>query len=403
MKRAIDSHLELYHYYCESQYSSQNAWNVNFNNANVNNNTKSNSNVARDYHCNIDIETLLEDILLAYYVCRKNKRTSYSGVMFESKAIPQLVKLAYDLKNGTYSISESICFIVERPTKREVFAAQFIDRVVHHYIALRLEPIFERILPDVSMANRKRKGTKGAIDLLSEYVNKGKEKWIYKFDLKGYFMSIDKRLLWNKVDGIINTYYNKYDKDLLLHLVYLTIMHSPQLNCVRVCDISKWDGLDKNKSLFSQDAYHGLPIGNLPSQMFANIYMMDFIAYLRSLGLTNVVHYVDDLTIVADKKDILNAIPLIRAWLKENLGLTLHPRKCYIQHTSKGVAFLGAIVKPHRTYIGKRTMKNAMKAKTKESVNSYLGLMIHHFSYKIRQKIKELHPKMKFSKNLNKV
>ena len=145
-----------------------------------------------------------------------------------------------------------------------------------------------------------------------------------------------------------------------------------------------------------------MPIGNLPSQMFAN-YLLNLVdwAIETDCGIQYHGRYVDDIYLVAEtKKQILNAIPIIRARL-ESLGLKLSPKKFYMQHYSKGIDFTGAIIKPGRVYPLNRTVTSFRhsiyrlnQCKTKSqiikalySVNSYLGLMRQYDSYAIRYNV----------------
>ena len=353
-------------------------------------------------------------MLAAYYECRRKKRSSKSEIKYEIEGVRNTLFLALDVFTYMYEISPSQCFIIYEPTIREVFCSAFDTRVCHTWIAMRIERLFDRILPDCVFANRKGKGTSGAINRVYEYVNSCNG-WIYKFDKRGFFMSIDIRILWNKLKPILDSY-TGFDKDYLIWLTRLCVMSRPQHNCIRISNIKEWDRLPKEKSLFGQDDYHGLPIGDLLSQMCAGLYISPFVRYLQSLGFTMIANYVDDTIIVHhDKRFILDNIPNMRRFLWENLGLTLHHRKSYIQHTSKGVTFLGAIIKPHRMYCGHRTIANAFSKRLPKSledlrstVNSYLGYFGQFRTYGLRKAFADkvfakLGSKIYFGKSYNKM
>lgn len=398
MIREFYSHLELCHYeFIKAQYSSAtNAWNVNFNNSNVNNNTRTNGNSVRAFSdCQLfndeDFLDFYVSMLVAYYECRRKKRSSRSEIEYEMEGVQNTLFLAIDIYTRSYKVSPSYCFIIYIPTIREVFCASFDARICHTWIAMRLERLFGKVLPDCVCSNRKGKGTSGAVKLASEYVN-GCRGWIWKFDIRGFFMSIDIRILWRMLESILDSYTGR-DKDILKWLTYICVMNRPQQNCVRICNEKEWERLPRQKSLFGQDEWHGLPIGDLLSQMCAGLYITPFIHYLQSLGLTMVANYVDDSVVVHESKDfILECIPKARRFLEEELGLTLHPYKCYIQHTSKGLTFLGAIIKPHRMYCGERTVRNAFEkplpgslTAARSTVNSYLGYFRQFRTYGIRK------------------
>jgi hypothetical protein len=167
--------------------------------------------------------------------------------------------------------------------------------------------------------------------------------------------------------------------------------------------------LPKNKSLFFTNPWCWLPIWNLTSQLFSNIYLNGFDNFIKNeLNCKYYCRYVDDFSIVHSDKDYLKWLILkINNYLKENLKLTLHPKKIYLQHYTKWVMFLGAFIKPYRNYIRKRTIwyfykkiqslnldfKNSnykLNHITKQSflstINSYLGMMKQYKTYKLRKK-----------------
>lgn len=406
--------LELYHQRPSKQYSAYNAWNLD-NNGNLNNNNKYNdltvvplaelSEKAEEVKGGYIVP--LADLYDAFYVCRKNKRSTLSEMNFELRMEENVIRLWKEINDRSYKIGKSISFIVEQPVKREVFAANFRDRVVHDWICLRLIPLFEEYLPECMTSNRKNKGNLYAMNLVEELMRQKSEDytldcWIWKFDLQGFFMSIDKTLLNNKLQAFIDERYKGEDIEVLKWLTEKVIKNCPQNNCFRKSPISAWEGLKANKSLFAQDSNHGMPIGNLPSQLFANFLLSDMVYYLKERGL-DCVQYVDDVVVVhKDKEEILQVIPAFRQWLKENLNITLHPRKCYIQHYAKGVSFVGGIIKPHRRYLSRRCRRKALAKihwiskgnlsleKVRESANSYLGITQHFTAYKLRKEIAEM-------------
>ena len=171
-----------------------------------------------------------------------------------------------------------------------------------------------------------------------------------------------------------------------------------------------WQGLPRSKSLFYAKPGHGLPIGNLTSQLFGNVYLNDFDHFVKCwLGCRYYGRYVDDMVFIhRDKMFLKSIIPKIRNYLKRELKLELHEKKIYFQHSSKGVKFLGAVIKPHRIYIANRSKGNfyariwewneLLKAggnKTDKEqaekiiavANSYLGLMKHYRTAKLRRKM----------------
>lgn len=392
-----------------------NSWNVN-SEGNVNNNNRYNSNwvVPLIELKNINMRSYnvpLSDIFDAIDDCMKKKRGSPPAILFDMNCEKEAISLWKEINARTYTIGVSYASIVYYPVIREIFAARFRDRVIHHYIAMRIEPLFEDYLYPCMMSNRKNKGTSAAVNDVAKNIyecSEGytKDCWIWKFDLQGFFMSIDKRILAKKLITFIDERYYKPDKEVLMWLIEKVVMHCPQKNCIRVSPIHAWDRLPKNKSLFCQDDFHGLAIGNLTSQMFANFLLKEVIDYCIKLGLRMPTEFVDDFTLVERDKDFLKSrIPALRKYLKDELGITMHPKKStYMQYYTKGVPFVGAIIKPHRIYLSKRARRKAGQKfhyfiqngtnelfrdkyaiKFAATINSYYGLAKHYSTRKFKE------------------
>ena len=355
----------------------------------------------------------LEEMFAAYYDCRRNKRKTFNALEFEGDFEHRLIELWRQINNRTYYPGKSIAFIVNKPVKREIFAADFRDRIVHHLVINKLMPLFEALFIRDSYSCRAGKGTMYGVRRIEEFVrecsgNYQKDCYILKMDIQSFFMSINKDILYKRLEKFIRRYYHAVDKEVILGLVKIIVYHCPQQNCNIKGKRSNWDGLPASKSLFKADNLHGLPIGNLSSQVFANFYMDAFDKYVKNeLKVKYYGRYVDDFVIVhPDKQFLIKIQDKLRRFIAEKLGLRLHPRKVYLQHFSKGVKFIGAVVKPGRVYIANRTKgnlyrkietfnavaaKNAAYAEQAEhfvsSINSYLGFMLHYSTYKIRRKM----------------
>lgn len=357
-----------------------------------------------------------EELFEAYLDCLKRKKTTTNGCKFMMNAASNLYQLWKDLNCGKYEIGRSITFTVDKPVKREIFAADFRDRVVHHLVINRIGDLLENEFIEDSYSCRVGKGTEYGIQRCYRAVkecseNYTKDVWIFKGDLKSFFMTINKDILFNALAEMIvkSKKFNAIDEQYTIGLVRQIIYNEPQKNCIRKQPKRAWKGLPREKSLFNCDEKHGLPIGNLTSQLFANFYLSYFDHWMKNvMGFEYYGRYVDDFYIVCeDRGKILDAVEPIREKLKER-EVTLHPKKIYFQHFSKGVPFIGAIIKPNRLYILKRTLGNAWDAfqnidKILEEnegdmdaieycvsvVNAYLGFMSHRKSYKKRKKMLE--------------
>ena len=361
----------------------------------------------------IDRDKITLDLFQAYFDARKNKRNTINALAFEKHLEANLFALANEIIERKYTPKPSICFIVDKPVKREIFAADFRDRVIHHFIYNYISPVFEKSFINDSYSCRKGKGTHYGIKRIDHFIrscshNYSKNCYILKLDIKGYFMAMHKSLLFDKVktELILNKNKVDFNLELVLYLIEKTIFNDPKVNCIIKGKKADWEGLPQTKSLFHAQPNCGLPIGNLTSQLFGNIYMNEFDHWVkRELGIKYYGRYVDDFILIHHSKEYLQSIlPKLADFLLSTLKLTLHPDKIYLQHYSKGVKFLGTVILPNRIYIANRTKGNFYSAiekhnkivrdhkPTKEellnfqsSINSYLGIMQHYKTYKLRK------------------
>jgi len=221
-------------------------------------------------------------------------------------------------------------------------------------------------------------------------------------------MSINRNLLLEKVK---RTLYSKrhqinFDLSLILDLIHKTIFNDSTKGCIIKGKKNNWDDLPKDKSLFTTKSGCGLPIGNLTSQLFGNVFLNDLDHFVkRDLKIKYYGRYVDDFVLIHRSKNHLKLlIKTLSDFLLSTFNLILHPNKIYLQHISKGVKYLGAGIKPHRIYITDRTKGNFFEAiqnhnaiirdhkpnreeqeKFRSVMNSYLGIMSHYKTYKMRK------------------
>lgn len=363
--------------------------------------------------------SLMEDLFTAYYLCRKNKRNKEECLAFDLDYEVHLLKLGVELMNGTYKVDPLTVFIVEKPVKREIFTASFRDRIIHHFIVMKLEPLLEKEFIYDTYSCRKGKGTHFGINRLDRFLRRAsnnyqKDCYVLKLDIKGYFMSINKIILINKLEQFLQNNYKEADLEQLLWLCRIVILSDATCNCTRVSPIIKWEGLPQSKSLFYASPNCGLPIGNYTNQVFANFYLNQFDHYLKSeLGFKYYGRYVDDFVLVSTDKEYLKAcIPKIRMYLKTNLELELHPNKIYFQNIKHGIEFLGCFFKPWCRYITPRIKTNFYmliekvkvivdkepvtkkdKEKIRQLINSYFGVLSHAHTLRLKKKaIEKLGP-----------
>lgn len=341
---------------------------------------------------------------LAYEDCKKHKRNTQSCAEFEFNEAQYTSDLWKDLNYKTYEIGYSTAFAVTRPKLREVFAADFRDRIVHHLIIMKTLPLFESNFITDTYNCRINKGTLYGIKRISEKIQQKDNCWILKLDLQGFFMSIDKQLLRNRLKKFFFANYKGEDINEIWWLIEINIMHNPERKCIIKGDKRLLDALPPEKSLLKGDGTKGLAIGNLTSQIFANFYLCLLDEYLSTIPNIEYGRYVDDFILIGNKEKLLTILQTLQSWLWKALKVKLHPNKIYLQHHTKGVAFVGAVIKPNRTYINNRTVGNCItlikqyNKLTDEEIendierfaqryNAYLGFMIHHKSYAIRYKL----------------
>lgn len=315
------------------------------------------------------------DLFQAYFDARKHKRKTSSAIKFEMNYEKEVIRLYKEIVSRKYEISPSICFISFYPVKREIFAGDFRDRVVHHLIFNYLNPFCERIFVNDSFSCRRGKGTSYGGKRAEHFIrscsgNYHKNCFVLKLDISGYFMSIDKNILFRKIKKTLKQFEKeiKFDKELMIWLIEKVIFNDPTNKCIVKGKRADWVGLAKSKSLFFAGKNRGLPIGNLTSQLFANLYLNDFDHLMKySLDCKYYCRYVDDILIVhQDKRFLKSLFPVIDEYLRKRLGLSLHPKKIYLQHFSKGFLFLGRIILPYRNYL-----KNRTKGKIYERINEW--------------------------------
>lgn len=365
----------------------------------------------------IECDPLLMDLFTAYYDARKNKRNTQNQLRFEVNLEQNIFTLYRAIKDRSYKPKGSIAFVVHKPVTREVFAAAFADRVIHHLFYNYVNPIFERTFIYDSYSCRKGKGTSFGIKRLEYSIrscsaNYTRDCYVMKLDIRGFFMHINRNILFQKVKETLLRYSSrrdadgtlwkdKLDYDLILYLARVIIFDDPTDHYIMKGRASDWDKIPYGKSLFDMPAECGLPIGNLTSQLFSNIYLNDFDHYVkRHLKARYYGRYVDDFYLVDQCKEVLtNYRKDITTYLKDNLGLEVHPMKIYLQKYDKGVLFVGGFVKPYRTYVNNRVKYNFSKRmyalkkngitaeKLEMTINSYLGTMRSFRSFNVRRKI----------------
>jgi len=302
-----------------------------------------------------------QNIYSAYMACRKNKRNTINQLEFEVNLLDNLWSLQNELESKKYKIGKSLCFLTSSPKLREIFASDFRDRVVHHILVKELEPFYEKRFIDDVYNNRKNKGIHKAIKKAQKYMNATHKGYYLQLDIKGFFYHLDKNILFMKIFNNIQgtVVLASSSKKEILWLANKIIYHDPTRNYLFKGDKSKLALLPNHKTLFKIPKSKGLPIGNLTSQFFANVYMNDFDNFVkRGLKVKHYIRYVDDFVLFHTSKERLQELYIeIKNYLQNNLKLELRADTKLKKH-SDGLDFLGYIIRENYILTRQRVVKN---------------------------------------------
>lgn len=358
----------------------------------------------------------LPKLYQAYISCRKRKRKTINALKFELNLESNLLYLKKELESRTYQPKRSICFVVTYPKTREIFAADFSDRIVHHLLVAEIEPYFEKTFIYNSFACRKEKGAHKALKKLRQSLNKitnnqTKNAFYAQLDILSFFTSIDKNVLYETIESkIIKLKRHQAWKEEIFYLLKTIIFYDPTKNFVVKGRRALFEKLPPQKSLFGVPSDKGLPIGNLTSQFFANVYLDSLDQFVkRELKIKFYFRYVDDLVLLScDLSELRKWRNKIDCYLKVKLKLHLHPDKDAYGSVYQGIDFVGYIIKPDYILSRKRVVNN-LKTKlyffdqvsrppTKDEIkqavamiNSYFGHFRYCNGYNLRKNIYENH------------
>ncbi|MDO5556388.1 MAG: RNA-directed DNA polymerase [Clostridia bacterium] len=331
-----------------------------------------------------------EELYEAYNLCLKNKKRkmgTYNFVNFD--LCKNLFELLEELNNHTYIPQSSNCYVITDPALREIYAAQFRDRIVQHFYMKEIENILEEKFVIGCSSCIKERGTDYALKLLRNYLeeisNKGKQDCFFlKIDLSGYFMSIDRKQISDKFEKIIREDYKGKHKELLLYLTPVIFENNPARNCKYKCDEKLRMKVPERRKMDSESDY-GMAIGNLTAQAASNLNLNDFDNYVvNNLKLDKYIRYVDDIVIISENKNqLINVLPSICKML-ENTHQSISKKKTKIDTAYYGVPFLGKISYPYgyqkpskqviiRTYKKSEEIKYDSNESLLAKVNSQIG------------------------------
>ena len=273
------------------------------------------------------------NLYAAYLKARRQKKYRGEVLRFSYCLEDELIALQNELQRKTYKVGEYRQRVIYEPKKRRIVALPFRDRVVQHALNNIIEQVFNRRMIDDSYACREGKGTHAAARRLSYFMGKANTSLFLKMDIKSFFASINIDILKNIVRRNIN------NQD-ILWLIDTILDSSP---------------------------VPGMPIGNLMSQLFANVYLHELDHYCKNvLGIKYYIRYMDDIIIIADNKSYLKAVLLnIENFLTEKLALELN-HKTTLGICKDGIEFVG-----YRVWRNLRLIKKQSLARMKKKVRAW--------------------------------
>ncbi len=305
----------------------------------------------------------IEDLFNAWKVFRKGKRSKTDVARFELNLEENIFRLHDDIVSGKWKPEPYLEFYVQDPKLRKIHKASVRDRVLYQAIYQKLYPIFDPVFIHDSYSSRDFKGTHKGVERFDEFARKATKNYrnrafVLKCDIRKFFDSIDHQILLDLTKRRCN------EGELFSFLVQIikSFEHSPG---------------------------KGLPLGNVTSQICANIYMNELDQFVKhELREKYYIRYCDDFLIINhDENRLKENITKISLFLKTQLYLDLHPKKISIRKISQGIDFLGYVSLPHYQVLRTRTKRRMFRRISKENLSSYLGMLSHCKSFKLKNTI----------------
>ncbi len=292
---------------------------------------------------------------LAYKKARKGKRNKKSVQDFEFDLERNLLELKHELETGTYRPRPLKQFVIRDPKTRLISASDFRDRVVYHALCNIIQPIFEKTFIYDSHANQ---------------INKGSSKAVERFDIFKRKVSENGRLVNKPLDNnMVVGYVLKAD---IKHF-FDTVDHQVLMVCIKkkIKDGKVLELIQKILDNHTTQTGKGMPIGNLTSQFFANLYLNELDYFVKhELKVKFYIRYVDDFVLLDKSKEKLEKVKTQINEFLNTINLKLHPEKSQIYPLHKGVKFLGFRMFYHYKLLNKRNVRK-MKYRLKEFEKLY--------------------------------
>jgi RNA-directed DNA polymerase len=305
-------------------------------------------------------------LFYAWELFRKGKRRRKDVMTFERHLEDNLFALQEELLAETYRHSPYEPFTIHDPKQRTIHKATVKDRVIHQAIINVIESLFEPRFIFDSYSCRVNKGTHAAVKRLRTFLRRASENntctvYALKCDIRKFFASVDHTVL----------------KELLKKQI-----DSPGM--IRILE----DVIDSFQVAFGM----GIPLGNLTSQLFANVYLHELDWFIKQkLSIKYYLRYCDDFVLLADSSKLCEElVGRIDTFLQEQLHMQLHSNKVHTRTWNQGVDFLGYVSLPHVTILRPSTQRRVLRNATVDDASSYLGLCKHADAYLIEKMIRNI-------------
>ncbi len=282
--------------------------------------------------------TSLTNLFGYWREAKRNKSNSLRVQRFGDDPLRYLATIQHALRNRTYTFGPYKTFTVREKKFRQVVDAPMKDRVVHWMLYQYMLPIWQPRFIEDTYGNLPGRGTHAAVRRLAEFTRGTRATWALQLDISKYFYSVNHSLLKARILRYIG------DQDIRSLLVRL--VDSFQTD-------GQYDHLFGADTMYRRTSAKGMPIGNLSSQLFANIFLNDFDRWVKQgLGVKMYIRYVDDIVVLAETRDELLAISAAIVAKLAVDGLTIHPKKVRLALVTEGIPFLGYIVWPGHVSVG---------------------------------------------------
>ncbi len=304
----------------------------------------------------------LENLFDAWTEFKRDKNNKKDVAEFEIGLEDYVFKLHDDLKNQAYKHGAYVSFFIHDPKRRHIHKASVRDRLLHHAVHRIIEPIWNKTFIFDSWSSRKNKGTHAAVKRLQKFGlelsrNHTLTLWVLKLDIRNFFDSVNHKILMDIL--------KQCAPDNRLLALFREIIES-----------------------FSP----GLPLGNLTSQLFANVYMNRLDQFVKhELKIVGYVRYADDFVLLhPDRELLIECLDKITSFLQDQLHLDVHPKKIVLKRYAGGIDYLGYVCFPHYRVLRTKTKRRMFKRVNEKNFSSYNGILQHCRSINLQAKLLEV-------------